>query len=47
LRGHSVQVTGPDWLTTERFDVSAKLPDGSNADQIPEMLLASLTERFQ
>ena len=41
------QVTGPDWLTTERFDVSAKLPEGSSADRIPEMLQALLVERFQ
>jgi uncharacterized protein (TIGR03435 family) len=41
------QVTGPEWLTSERFDLNAKLPEGSNSDQIPEMLRALLTERFQ
>jgi uncharacterized protein (TIGR03435 family) len=41
------QVTGPDWLTSERFDLSAKLPEGSSSDQIPEMLQSLLTERFQ
>lgn len=41
------QVTGPDWLSTERFDVSAKLPAGSTSDQMPEMLKALLEERFQ
>jgi len=41
------QVTGPDWLTTERFDVNAKLPEGSTQEQIPEMLQSLLEERFQ
>ena len=36
------QVTGPDWLTSERFDVNAKLPEGSNPEQIPEMLQSLL-----
>jgi uncharacterized protein (TIGR03435 family) len=41
------QVTGPDWLSSERFDVNAKLPAGSTPDQIPEMLQSLLEERFQ
>jgi uncharacterized protein (TIGR03435 family) len=41
------QVTGPDWLTSERFDVNAKLPAGSTPEQIPEMLQSLLEERFQ
>jgi uncharacterized protein (TIGR03435 family) len=41
------QVTGLEWLSSEKFDVSAKLPDGSTSDQIPEMLQALLAERFQ
>ena len=41
------QVTGPEWLTSERFDVNAKLPEGSNPDQLPEMLQSLLEERFQ
>jgi uncharacterized protein (TIGR03435 family) len=41
------QVTGPDWLTSERFDVNAKLPEGSTQEQIPEMLQSLLEERFQ
>jgi uncharacterized protein (TIGR03435 family) len=40
------QVTGPEWITSEKYDVSAKLPAGSTAEQIPEMLQALLTERF-
>src|ERR1700692_3185171 len=41
------QVTGPEWLTSERYDVNAKLPEGSTPDQIPEMLQSLLEERFQ
>jgi len=41
------QVTGPDWLTSERFDVNAKLPEGSTQEQRPEMLQSLLEERFQ
>jgi uncharacterized protein (TIGR03435 family) len=41
------QVTGPDWLTSERFDVNAKLPEGSTQEQLPEMLQSLLEERFQ
>jgi len=41
------QVTGPDWMTSERYDLNAKLPAGTTAAQIPEMLQAFLTDRFQ
>ena len=41
------RVSGPDWITSERFDLNAKLPAGATSDQIPEMLQALLAERFQ
>ena len=41
------QVTGPDWMRQERWDILAKIPDGGSKDQVPEMLLALLTERFK
>ncbi len=41
------QVSGPEWLTSERFDLSAKLPEGAKQDQLGEMLQALLAERFQ
>jgi uncharacterized protein (TIGR03435 family) len=41
------QVTGPDWMNTERFDVLAKFPDGATKDQLPDMLQALLAERFK
>ena len=41
------QLSGPDWMNSQRFDVLAKLPEGASKDQVPEMLQALLTERFQ
>lgn len=41
------QISGPDWMSTERFDVHAKLPDGASSEQVPEMLQALLAERFK
>lgn len=41
------QVSGPDWLMTERFDIMAKMPDGANKDQVPAMLKALLADRFK
>lgn len=46
-RVRQAQVIGPEWLTSERYDASAKLPDGATSDQIPEMIQAMLLERFQ
>jgi uncharacterized protein (TIGR03435 family) len=45
VRGY--QVSGPDWLESTRFDIVAKLPEGSTREQIPEMLQALLAERFK
>src|SRR5215471_13371342 len=41
------QITGPDWLASERFDIVAKIPSESPRDQIPAMLQALLADRFQ
>jgi uncharacterized protein (TIGR03435 family) len=41
------QVSGPDWMKTTRFDISAKLPEGGKKDQVPAMLRALLEERFK
>jgi uncharacterized protein (TIGR03435 family) len=40
------QVTGPDWLTTERFDITAKLPEGATRKDVNAMLQTLLAERF-
>jgi uncharacterized protein (TIGR03435 family) len=41
------QISGPDWLRNERFDVTAKLPEGATKDQVPAMLQTLLAERFK
>jgi uncharacterized protein (TIGR03435 family) len=41
------QVTGPDWIKAQRFDILAKMPDGASKDQVPEMLQALLADRFK
>jgi len=46
-RVKAYQVTGPDWISTERWDLNAKLPDGATASQIPEMVQSLLSDRFQ
>ncbi len=40
------QVTGAPWMDTVYYDISAKMPDGANKDQAPEMLQTLLKERF-
>src|SRR5579863_6415379 len=39
------QVVCPDWATTDRWDISAKIPAGLGRDKTPEMLQALLAER--
>jgi uncharacterized protein (TIGR03435 family) len=41
------QVTGPDWLSAQRFDILAKLPEGATKEQVPAMLRALLEDRFK
>ena len=41
------QVTGPDWLETERFDIQAKLPQGATKEQANMMMQNLLAERFK
>jgi uncharacterized protein (TIGR03435 family) len=41
------QISGPDWIGTERFDIAASLPDGSLPAQVPSMMQTLLEERFQ
>lgn len=40
------QVTGPSWLGSAQFDITAKMPVGASADQVPGMLQIMLEERF-
>jgi uncharacterized protein (TIGR03435 family) len=41
------QISGPAWLETERFDISAKIPAGVAKDQIPQMFRSLLADRFE
>jgi uncharacterized protein (TIGR03435 family) len=41
------QVTGPDWINTTRFDIVAKMPEGSAKADAPKMLQALLEDRFK
>ncbi|HEV2619149.1 MAG TPA: TIGR03435 family protein [Acidobacteriaceae bacterium] len=42
-----VQITGPAWIETERYDVVATIPPGAPKEQIPGMLRHLLGDRFQ
>ena len=47
------QLVTPDWMKAsmmsmnDRWDIQAKLPDGTTKEQVPEMLQALLEERFK
>lgn len=41
------QVIAPDWTAADRFDIAAKLPEGGNRDQVPDMLQTLLEDRFK
>jgi uncharacterized protein (TIGR03435 family) len=40
------EISGPDWMVTDRFDIAARLPEGTSTDDVPAMLQALLKERF-
>lgn len=40
------QIVGPDWLTTERYDIQARVAEGATAAQQLVMLQNLLAERF-
>src|SRR6266545_4405126 len=41
------QITGPSWLDTERFDITATLPPQTTKEQFHVMLQNLLAERFK
>jgi len=43
----SFQVSGPSWMDSQRFDISAKIPDGATRQQFQIMLQNLLAERFK
>jgi uncharacterized protein (TIGR03435 family) len=40
------QISGPSWLTDQKFEITAKLPPGASGQQLHEMLQQLLRERF-
>ena len=40
------QISGPDWMKAERYDINAKLPTGSTDKQIQPMIQSLLEDRF-
>lgn len=41
------QISGPAWLDSERFDITAKIPQGATKEQMRVMLQNLLAERFK
>jgi uncharacterized protein (TIGR03435 family) len=41
------QISGPDWISSDRFDISATIPAGVSTTQMPEMLQRLMEDRFQ
>src|ERR1700722_14963112 len=41
------QISGPDWISNQRFDISATIPPGVPTSKISEMFQALLADRFQ
>jgi uncharacterized protein (TIGR03435 family) len=45
-RVRASQVSGPSWLDGQGFDIDARLPEGTQKEQLNEMLQSLLEERF-
>ncbi len=41
------QVSGPAWMTKDRWDIMARIPEGVSKDLVPEMLQSLLANRFK
>ncbi len=41
------QISGPDWIGSDRFDISATFPAGGPTTQFQEMMKSLLEDRFQ
>jgi len=41
------QISGPDWLWSERFDITAKVPSGATKEQGRVMMQHMLADRFR
>jgi uncharacterized protein (TIGR03435 family) len=43
----SYQISGPDWIKTQGFTISATIPEGASREQVPEMLQNLLADRLK
>ena len=43
----SNQIAGPDWISSQPYDIMAKMPTGASKDDAPKMLQALLADRFK
>jgi uncharacterized protein (TIGR03435 family) len=41
------QIVGPSWIFVDRYDISAKMPENTPKEMIPQMLQGLLIERFK
>jgi bla regulator protein BlaR1 len=41
------QITGPEWLDSEKYDIAAKADESTRQEQLRQMLQALLAERFK
>src|SRR6267378_3021746 len=41
------QILGPDWLRSEKFDISATLPAGAAREKVGDMMQALPADRFK
>lgn len=41
------QISGPDWLDSEPFDIEARIPAGATKEQVGQMMQSLLVERFK
>ncbi len=41
------QLTGPDWLQQQMFEIQAKVPEGATKDQVAAMILSMLQDQFK
>jgi uncharacterized protein (TIGR03435 family) len=49
VRAFGTRIAGPEWVfqaNTPRFDITARIPEGTTPAQLPKMLQTLLTERF-
>jgi uncharacterized protein (TIGR03435 family) len=41
------QISGPSWMASERYDITATIPEGTTKEQFPVMLQNLLLDRFK